>query len=108
MINIKIQFNSDYKIDILFSASITPAVFGIAASYSDCNKTMAVILLSIAISGQGFDAAGSVSNSFDLSPNYISAINAIAFTISSGAALLGPFVVGLLTPNVNKLSLRNH
>lgn len=61
---------------------------------------MVVLLLSISISGQGFDAAGSVSNSFDLSPNYISSINAVAFTVSSGAALLGPFMVGLLTPHV--------
>lgn len=85
-------------------ASITPAVFGIAAAYSDCNETMVVLLLSIAISGQGFDAAGSVSNSFDLSPNYISSINAVAFTVSSGAALLAPFMVGLLTPHVNTLT----
>lgn len=84
-----------------FSASITPAVFAIAASYSNCNETMAVILLSISISGQGFDTAGSVSNAFDLGPNYIGPINAIAFTISSGASLFAPFVVGILTPHVN-------
>lgn len=86
-----------------FSASITPAAFGIAASHSDCNVKLVVILLSIAISGQGFDAAGSVSNAFDLSPNYIGPINAIAHTISSGASLLAPFMVGLLTPHVNTI-----
>ena len=85
----------------MFSASITPAIFGIAASYSDCNETIAVLLLSISISGQGFDAAGSIANAFDLSPNYIGVINSIAFTISSGAGILAPFIVGLLTPHVN-------
>lgn len=56
--------------------------------------------MSISISGQGFDAAGSVSNVFDLSPNYTGPINALAFTISSGAALLAPFIAGILTPHV--------
>lgn len=60
-----------------------------------------VILFSIAISGQGFDAAGSVANAFDLAPNYTGPINAFTFTISYGAALIAPLVVGLLTPHVS-------
>lgn len=55
---------------------------------------------SIAIAGQGFDTAGLVSNSFDLGPNYIGPLNAIVFTVTSGASLLAPFIVGVLTPQV--------
>lgn len=105
------EFNSSSLISFLpffpVLASITPAVFAVAGSFANCNEPLVVVLLSISMSGQGFDTAGSVSNAFDLSPNYTGPINAIAFTISSGAALLAPFIVGILTPHVNILSLHN-
>lgn len=90
-------------VNVFLLASIIPAIFVVAASYAGCEELLVVILLSIATAGQGFDTAGTVCTSFDLAPNYIGPINAIAFTVSSGASLLAPYVVGILTPNVNIL-----
>lgn len=79
-----------------------PAIFVIGASYAGCNEITVVILLSISTAGQGFDSAGTVCTAFDLGPNYIGPVNAVAFTVSSAASIFAPYVVGVLTPNVSQ------
>lgn len=86
---------------LLFPATIIPAIFAIAALYADCDETLVAIFLIIAITGQGFDAAGLIMNSIDLTPNYGGALNAVVQIMYSAAAILAPYSIGLLTPNVS-------
>lgn len=62
-------------------------------------------LLTISISGQGFDAAGVILNALDLGPNYIGSLNAVVQTMYCAAAIFAPYTIGILTPNVNSLIL---
>lgn len=78
-----------------------PAIFAVAASYGECDTTLVVTLLTIAISCQGFDVAALILNPLDLSPNYVGPLNSIVQSMFSTAALLAPFTVGVLVPNVS-------
>lgn len=60
-----------------------------------------VTLLSIATASQGFNTAGTLCTAFELAPNYIGPINGVSLTVSSVAESVAPYVVGILTPNVN-------
>ncbi|XP_055326919.1 putative inorganic phosphate cotransporter [Sitodiplosis mosellana] len=80
-------------------SSFIPSIFAIAASYAGCDELLVVTLLTISIAGQGFNSAGTILNLFDLGPNYIGPLNGIANSVSSIAALLAPYVVGILTPH---------
>lgn len=84
----------------LISASVIPSIFAITASYAGCDELLVVTLLTISIAGQGFNSAGTILNLFDLGPNYIGPLNGITNSISSIAALLAPYIVGVLTPHV--------
>lgn len=66
-----------------------------------------VTLLTISISGQGFDAAGIILNGLDIAPNYIGPLNAIVQTMYSAAAIFAPYTIGILTPNVNITNFGN-
>lgn len=78
-----------------------PAISVLAASFAGCDEVLAVVLLTISISGQGFDAAGIGLNGYDLSPNYVGPLNGFVTTIYTLAALIAPYSMGILTPHVN-------
>lgn len=59
-----------------------------------------VSLLMISIAGQGFNAAGTVLNGFDLGPNYIGPVSGMVAGVSTTSSLMAPYIVGLLTPHV--------
>lgn len=59
-----------------------------------------VSLLTISIAGQGFNAAGTVLNGFDLGPNYIGPVSGMVAGVSTTSSLMAPYIVGLLTPHV--------
>lgn len=72
-----------------------------AASFAACDRLLAVALFSCGMGFMGTFFAGVKVNNIDISPNYAGAI--VALSNSSGAVMgmIGPFVVGALTPNVN-------
>lgn len=86
---------------VLFSASLIPAVFLIAASYAGCNEILSVTFLTIAVGCHGFNAAGTILNLFDLAPNYVGALCGIGNTVTTTLGILAPYIVGILTPNVS-------
>lgn len=83
------------------SASIIPSIFAIAGSYAGCEELLVVTLLTVSIAGQGFNAAGTTLNMFDLAPNYIGPLTGVVNSVSTLASLLAPTVVGFLTPHVS-------
>lgn len=102
------------KITITFSrklftsiASAGPAIFIVAASYAGCDRTAVVILFTIAMSFMGTYYPGMKVNGMDLSPNYAGTIMALTNGVGAITGIIGPYFVGLLTPNVSKtLSLK--
>lgn len=58
-------------------------------------------MFSLAISTGGFGAAALALVPFDLSPNYSGPVNAVVHTCYSIAALIAPFIVGIITPHVH-------
>lgn len=84
------------------SATIPPAIFAILASYGDCSETFVVIMLSLAVSFQGFGVAALVLVPFDLGPNFSGPLNAVVHTCYAIAALFAPIIVGQFTPHVIK------
>lgn len=81
-------------------ASTLSSVFLISASYAGCDELLAVTLLTISITSQGFNTAGTILNIFDLAPNYMGPLNGLINIVSSVAALVAPYIVGKLTTNV--------
>lgn len=73
-----------------------------AASYAGCDEVLVVTLLTISIAGQGFNAAGTTLNMFDLGPNYIGPLTGVVNSVSTLASMLAPAIVGYLTPHVNQ------
>lgn len=68
--------------------------------YAGCEELLVVTLLTVSIAGQGFNAAGTTLNMFDLAPNYIGVLTGVVNSVSTLASLLAPTVVGFLTPHV--------
>lgn len=77
-----------------------PATFLISASYAGCDEILAVIFLTISISGHGFNSAGAAINLFDLSPNYVAPLNGVINSLATIVGITSPYIAGLLTPNV--------
>lgn len=90
------------KLDFFFRhiASVTPAIFVLAATYAECNEVLVVTLLMISIGSQGLMTCGIVLNPMDLSPMFASTLSGLMNCISTFTGILAPYVVGALTPNV--------
>lgn len=82
--------------------AILPAIFLILASYAGCNKYLVIGYFMLSIGSMGFNAAGTVLNCFDLSPNYAGTLAGLTNSIGSLTGILAPYAVGLLTPNVRQ------
>ncbi|KAJ8959237.1 hypothetical protein NQ318_022500 [Aromia moschata] len=80
-------------------ASMGPAVFIIAASYSGCDRSMAVFMFTIAMGFMGTFYCGMKVNALDLSPNYAGTIMAIVNGIGGLTGIIVPYLVGALTEN---------
>lgn len=73
------------------------------ASYAGCDELLAVIFLTISISGHGFNSAGAAINLYDLSPNYVAPLNGVINSLANVVGISSPYIAGLLTPNVRFL-----
>lgn len=83
------------------SAAIGPGVFILAASYSGCDRTMVVAMFTLGMSFMGTFYSGIKANSLDIAPNYAGVIMAVANGLGGLTGVVGPYIVGLITPNVS-------
>lgn len=82
-------------------ASMGPALFIILASYSGCDRTLAVTMFTLAMGCMGTFYCGMKVNALDLSPNYAGAIMAVVNGIGGLTGIIVPYLVGALTENVS-------
>lgn len=87
--------------EFLFSASILPATFILAATYAECNHMFAVIFFTLSIGLDAFLPYGLFTNPIDLSPNYSGTIMSIGNACGAVSGIIAPSTVGFLTPNVS-------
>ncbi|XP_014261738.1 sialin-like [Cimex lectularius] len=79
--------------------AIGPAVGCIMASYAGCNKPAVVTLFTVGMGFMGFCYSSLRVNGLDISPNYAGTIMAIVNGMGSISGMVGPILVGYLTPN---------
>lgn len=79
-----------------------PAVFILAASYSGCDRSLAVAMFTIAMGFMGTFYCGMKVNALDLSPNFAGTIMAIVNGIGGLTGIIVPYLIGALTENVSK------
>lgn len=75
------------------------------ASFSACDETLVVTMISLTIIFNTFTGVGTTLSPFDLGPNYIGPINAIFFLVYSFAALVAPYIMGIVISYVRKFSV---
>jgi ACS family sodium-dependent inorganic phosphate cotransporter len=87
-----------------------PAIFIIAASYSGCDRDLAVGMFTIAMSFMGTFYCGMKVNALDLAPNFAGTLMAIVNGIGAITGIIVPYLVGALTEDViiDTLSLSPH
>lgn len=89
-----------------FSASVGPALGIVAASYSGCDKVLAVTSFTIGMGLMGTFVPSLKVNALDLSPNFAGTLMAIVGTIGCLSGVIAPYIVGIMVPNVRQLSYK--
>ncbi|XP_070490732.1 putative inorganic phosphate cotransporter [Chironomus tepperi] len=84
-----------------------PGIFLIIASFSGCNRIMAVIMFTIAMGFMSAFYSGIKANNLDLSPNFAGAIMALTNGWGAVIGIITPYMIGVLTPNRTILEWRN-
>ncbi|KOC59597.1 Putative inorganic phosphate cotransporter [Habropoda laboriosa] len=84
------------KIGTLFS-SVVPMICLIAVSYVGCNRTLAVILMTIGVTCIGGMYSGFLSNHIDIAPNFAGTLVAITNCVATIPGFVVPIFVGKLT-----------
>jgi len=96
-------------------AFVVPGLFLVWASFSGCNRTLAITLFTIAMGFMGAYYSGMKVNVIDIAPNYAGPLMAITNGVGSFSGIAAvsfksfadlnllcnfqPYVVGVLTPN---------
>ncbi|XP_019869672.2 putative inorganic phosphate cotransporter isoform X5 [Aethina tumida] len=80
-------------------ASAGPAIFIIIASYSGCDRMLAVWMFTIAMGFMGTFYCGMKVNALDLSPNFAGTLMAIVNGVGAITGIIAPYLAGALTPN---------
>ncbi|VBB33275.1 unnamed protein product, partial [Acanthocheilonema viteae] len=79
------------------------SIFLIASGYCGCGQeTLVIIFLTLGIGLSGVQYAGFVVNYLDIAPTFAGPILGIGNTISCIAGIIGPLMVGQLTPTGSK------
>ncbi|KAG7209306.1 hypothetical protein KM043_015417 [Ampulex compressa] len=78
-------------------ASFVPMICLIGVSYVGCDRTMAVVLMTIAVASIGGMYSGFLSNHIDIAPNFAGTLVAITNCIATIPGFLVPIFVGKLT-----------
>ncbi|XP_022173212.1 putative inorganic phosphate cotransporter isoform X1 [Myzus persicae] len=80
-------------------ASVGPALGIVAASYSGCDKVLAVASFTIGMGLMGTFVPSLKVNALDLSPNFAGTLMAIVGTIGCLSGVIAPYIVGIMVPN---------
>ena len=86
---------------MLLLAATGPGICIILASYSGCDKPLAVFWFIAAMTLMGAYHSGMKINFLDITPNYAGTTSAIVHGIASISGIISPYLIGLLTPNVS-------
>lgn len=78
-------------------ASIVPMICFICLCYIGCKRTLAVVLMTIAIMSVGGMFSGFLSNHIDIAPNYAGTLMAITNSAATIPGIIVPIFVGQLT-----------
>lgn len=85
----------------IFSASIGPGIFIIVASYTGCDRMLAVGMFTIAMGFMGTFYCGMKVNGLDICPNYAGTVMAIVNGIGAVSGIITPYIVSALTEDVS-------
>ncbi|KAL1497230.1 hypothetical protein ABEB36_008225 [Hypothenemus hampei] len=77
--------------------AIGPGIFIMAASYAECNSTLAAWMFTVAMGFMGTYYCGIKVNALDISPNFAGIIMAITNGIGSITGIVTPYLTGALT-----------
>lgn len=80
-------------------ASLIPMVCFIVLSYIGCERVVAVILMTLAVTSVGGMFSGFLSNHIDIAPNFAGTLMAITNTVATIPGIVVPIFVGKLTEN---------
>lgn len=72
----------------------------VAASYSGCDKTLAIISFTVGMGLMGTFVPSLKVNALDLSPNFAGTLMALVGTIGCMSGVIAPYIVGVMAPNV--------
>lgn len=88
-------------------ASIVPTICFILLTIITCNRTLAVVLMTVAVTTIGGMFCGFLSNHIDIAPNYAGTLMAITNTVATIPGITVPVFVGKITEsNVIILQLK--
>ncbi|TSK22712.1 Sialin [Bagarius yarrelli] len=76
---------------------VGPAVFLVAAGYTNCNYILAVVFLTISSTLGGFSASGFNINHLDIAPSYAGILLGITNTFATIPGMVGPVIARSLT-----------
>ncbi|XP_063917404.1 sialin isoform X2 [Zophobas morio] len=99
----KITTTTARKIATLI-ASVIPMICFIILCFIECEREVAVTLMTIAVTSIGGMFCGFLSNHIDIAPNYAGTLIAITNTVATIPGIVVPIVVGKLThvdPTIN-------
>lgn len=82
-------------------ASLIPSVCIVLASYSGCDHLIVIIFFTAAMGAMGTFYPGMKVNGLDLTPNYAGTLMGTTNGIGAVTGIIGPWMVGYLTPNVS-------
>lgn len=85
----------------IFPAATIPAIFIILASYSGCNRSLAVGLFIASMAFMGGFYSSVKINAMDIAPNYAGTCSAFVNGLAAVSGIITPYLVGLLTPDVS-------
>lgn len=80
-------------------ASVGPAVFLLLASYTGCNRNLAVLMFTIGMGFMGTFYCGMKVNALDLSPNFAGTLMAIVNGIGALTGIIVPYLISAITEN---------
>lgn len=80
-------------------ASTGPAIFLIAASYADCNRTIVIVFFTVGMALMGCSTFSLIINALDIGPNYAGTLMGFVNGIATLSGVLSPYLIGILTPN---------
>lgn len=87
----------------IYSIAAVTTILLVAASYAACNRTLVIILITLAMGFFGNYIPGMRVNALDLSPNYSGSVLSLVNGAGCISGLIFPTFIGMMIPDV-----RNH